>query len=308
MKNVIITGATSSIGIKLIEKLLKNDYSILAIVRPNSKNLNRIPIDEKISILEIEMNDIESLPNIVENDEYLVFYHLAWDGVRSPYRDDRVLQNSNYENTLKAYNCAFKLNCKVFVGAGSQAEYGICNGKIDERSIPNPNTEYGKAKLKSYEEINLLSLENNLSLKWARIFSTYGVNDYENTLIMSTLNKLLHNDEVMLTECKQMWDYINLSEVADILYLLGSVECENGLYNIASGESRVLSEFVYDMKEITNSKSMLNFGAVEYGQEGIVGFEPSVEKVKRNLNWENKISFKKGIENLIQEIKKGDLK
>ena len=50
MKRAIITGATGMIGIALINRLLKEDIEITAVVRPNSKRAGRIPKNSKIKI------------------------------------------------------------------------------------------------------------------------------------------------------------------------------------------------------------------------------------------------------------------
>lgn len=303
MKNAIITGATSSIGVQLIKALLKDDFKVVAVVRPNSKNSSRLPLDDKVKVVELDMDEIQLLVNNVEKTGYDVFYHLAWEGVRVPYRDDVDLQLANYNNTVKAFEVANELNCKVFIGAGSQAEYGRCIGKITEESEANPFSEYGKQKLHAYTTLSEVASKLDIRFKWVRIFSAYGIYDYENTLIMSTIKKMLNDEDVELTECSQNWDYISLAEVANILHLLATKECEDGVYNIASGQSKMLKEFVYDMKEISNSKSELKFGAIKYGSEGVVSFEPVVDKLTKNLNWKNELSFEKGIAELIDFIK-----
>ena len=155
-----------------------------------------------------------------------VFYHLAWEGVRVPYRDDAILQNKNYKCAIKAMKAAKKLGCDTFIGAGSQAEYGICIGKIDENYHAKPSTEYGKSKLKAYETLKVIAKENNMKFIWTRIFSVYGVYDYEGTLVMSSLNKMKKNESIQLTQCTQNWDFIYVEDVARIMYLLANTSCD----------------------------------------------------------------------------------
>lgn len=42
MKKIVITGATSFIGVHLIKEWIKSNCEIYAIVRPNSSNIGRI--------------------------------------------------------------------------------------------------------------------------------------------------------------------------------------------------------------------------------------------------------------------------
>lgn len=269
MKNVVITGATSFIGVHLINECIKNNCNIFAVVRPHSKNLARIPDHKLVNVIELDKNEIEKITDKVSNRKIDMFYHLAWEGTRVPYRDDPKIQENNYLCAIKAINAAKVLGCNTFIGTGSQAEYGLCSGKVDENYPKNPHTEYGKYKLKAYDELMKIAQKNNMKYIWIRIFSAYGVLDYENTLIMSCLKKMVNNEPIPMTECIQKWNYINVEDVAKILYLFSEKDCENGAYNIASDDYRQLSEFVKEMKKICNSKSQLQFGAIPYNSEGI---------------------------------------
>jgi len=300
MKNVVLTGATSFIGVHIIKEYLQNNCVVIAVVRPNSKNLNRLPKSNLLTVVEIGMEEIERLIEKMEDKKIDIFYHLAWDGVRVPYRDDAILQNKNYEFAINAMKVAKKLGCDTFIGSGSQAEYGKCIGKIDENYHASPVNEYGKAKLKAYETLNLMAKENNIKFIWTRIFSVYGVYDYEGTLVMSALDKMKRNESIPLTECIQNWNFIYVEDVARIMYLLANTFCTDGVYNIASEENRQLKDFVLNMKEICKSTSELKFGAVPYNSEGFISFEPVIEKLKENLEWSCRVKFDEGIKKILR--------
>lgn len=300
MKTIIVTGATSFIGVHLIKEYLNHDCKVIAVVRPNSRNLNRLPKSKNLQIIESDMEKIETIKEKVKDIKLDVFYHLAWEGARVPYRDDANLQKNNYECAIKAMNVAKELGGSIFIGSGSQAEYGKCIGKIDESYPTNPTTEYGKAKLKAYETLKKMAKESNIKFIWTRIFSVYGIYDYSGTLVMSALNKMKKNENILLTECIQNWDFIYVEDAARIMYLLANTECVDGVYNIASGESRKLKEFVMEMKEIVGSDSELQFGVVPYNSEGVVSFEPVIDKLRTNLKYSYQISFNEGIKKILK--------
>ncbi|HEY8892443.1 MAG TPA: NAD-dependent epimerase/dehydratase family protein [Clostridium sp.] len=302
MKNVVITGATSFIGVHIIKEYLKNNCNVIAVVRPNSKKINRLPESNHLTIIETGMEKIEDIIGVMTNKKVDIFYHLAWEGARIPYRDDVILQNKNYQYAIKAMEVAKELGCNIFIGAGSQAEYGKCVGKIDELYESRPTTEYGKAKLRAYETLKIMARENNMKFIWTRIFSVYGVYDYQGTLVMSALNKMKRNESIPLTQCVQSWDFIYVEDVAKTMYLLANTSCNDGLYNIASGTSRQLKDFVIDMKDICKSTSELQFGAIPYNKEGVISFEPIIDKLKKNLVWSCSVKFDEGIKKILKFI------
>lgn len=300
MKTIVITGATSFIGVHIIKEYLENNYKVIAVVRPNSSNLNRLPKNSNLIIIESEMEKIHRITSELNDIKADIFYHLAWEGARVPHRDDSILQNNNFQCSVKAMNAAKLLGCSIFIGAGSQAEYGKCIGEITEDYPTNPNTEYGKAKLKAYETLKDIAYKNEMKFIWTRIFSVYGVYDYQGTLVMSALNKMIKNENIKLTQCIQDWDFIYVEDVAKIMYLLANTECQDGIYNIASGKTNTLKEFVIEMKEITKSNSELQFGAIPYNSEGVVSFKPVIDKLRKNLNYTCQVNFKNGIKKVVE--------
>ena len=147
MKKAVITGATGMIGITLINYLLEKNISVLAIIRENSSNKLKLPQNKNLKIVECNLNNLNNLD--VEECDYDVFYHFAWDGTFGDDRNNLYKQNLNIKYTLDAVELANKLGCKTFIGAGSQAEYGRVNGIISSNTPTNPENEYGIAKLEA---------------------------------------------------------------------------------------------------------------------------------------------------------------
>jgi nucleoside-diphosphate-sugar epimerase len=246
------------------------------------------------------MEEYDRIPELIDSAE--CFFHLAWEGARVPYRDDRSMQKNNYDCTLKAYEAAKKLGCRLFLGSGSQAEYGSTTGLVDENYPCNPKTEYGKQKLNSYRELQKRAAKDGVKLIWTRIFSLYGPYDYPGTLVMTSIDKMLKDESIEMTEGTQLWDYLYVSDAAAAMVLLSEKDCESGVYNIASGEYKPLRTYIEEMKEILNSKSDLRFGVIPYGINGPVNLTPNSAKVKM-LGWKPNVSFNEGINSIVRCIK-----
>jgi len=144
MKKVVITGATGMIGKTLIDYLLKKDIKVLAIIRENSSRKKNLQKNKNLKIIECNLENLNKL-NI--EDTYDTFFHLAWDGTFGEARNNLYVQNLNIKYTLDAVELARRFDCKTFIGAGSQAEYGRVDGIITENTNTNPENGYGIAKL-----------------------------------------------------------------------------------------------------------------------------------------------------------------
>lgn len=302
MKKVLITGATSFIGRHLIKNLL-DEYQIIAVVRPKSSKIAMLPKSPNLIKIELDMNEYNRISEeIHENID--VFIHLAWDGTRGKERNDTNLQEKNYFRSMMALKCAVKLNTKTFISAGSQAEYGLWNKeyKLSEKEIAKPSTEYGKFKLNFYEQASKICKENTIRFIEPRFFSLYGPDDFEGTMVISTLKKMLLGEECNLTEGIQKWDFLYIEDaVCGLRKLIENTEA-HGIYNFGYGESHQLKEYIQKMYEITKSNSKLKWGTIPYPKTGIVHVNPSVDKLK-HLGWAPKISFEKGIQEIITFFK-----
>lgn len=258
----VITGATSFIGLELIDYLLAHNHSVVAVCRQDSKGLSFIP--HGVEIVASKMCDYGRLCDAIPKAD--VFVNLAWGGTGHDGRDVVDIQNENITYTIAAMHAADKMECKVFVEAGSQAEYGATTEPQTEDSNCNPFSEYGKAKLKVKQELFNLSEQLDINYIHLRIFSLFGEKDHPWTLIMSAVDKMLKNEQLDLSPCTQNWNFLYVKDAVRMITIL----CENAVdnisfkhevYNIASDDTRQLKEFVERIKFLTGSSSILNYGA-----------------------------------------------
>lgn len=293
MLSVVITGATSFIGVHLIEEWLKRECVIHAVVRPGSRNMARLPRSEVIKTIELDFENYDQLPGRVGRAD--VFYHLAWDGARGQARSDAALQERSHRCAVSAMTAAHQLGASLFVGCGSQAEYGVKDGIVTETSPCNPTTEYGRAKLKTAERLRAMAEEYRMRFVWLRIFSLYGQHDYEASLIMTCLDKMRKNEPVALTQCVQDWDYLYVKDAVEAMVKLFDAECASGIYNLASGDIRPMKAFVEDMRSALGTRSEILYGAVPYPPEGPVNLRPGIRKITDALHWKAQTAFIDGI-------------
>lgn len=298
----VITGATSFIGLELTEYLLANGHSVFAVCRPNSKGLSSIP--DGVEIVTSEMADYSNLHNEITQAD--VFINLAWGGTGHDGRNVVNVQKENIAYTTAAFFASEKMGCKVFLEAGSQAEYGSTIEPQSEESPCNPFSEYGKAKLQVKEELFKLSEQMDMKYIHLRIFSMFGENDHPWTLVMSAIDKMLRNEKVDLSPCTQNWNFIYIKDAIRIITTLCEQAVENPdfkheVYNIASEDTRVLKGFVVRMKELTNSTSELNFGAMK--PANLVSLQPDMRKTKNVVGRISNYSFDDVIK-IIVETKK----
>ena len=115
---IAITGATSMIGVATIKQCIYKNISVLAFVRKNSANINRLPDSPLVKVVECDLSEmVDYIPNRLSAN---VFIHFGWAFTDKIGRNDVSKQVQNVQYTIDAVHLAKRLGCKKFIGAGSQ--------------------------------------------------------------------------------------------------------------------------------------------------------------------------------------------
>lgn len=301
MKRVVITGATGAIGMALINKCINEGVEVLILCHKNSKRLDRIPIHPLVKIEFCNLSDFCNF-SLQEEKEYDVFYHLAWEATIGAGREDVYAQLKNIEYSIDAVKLAKRFGCRTFIGAGSQAEYGIVNEKLSDSTPVNPQTCYGIAKFCAGKMTRKECEKNGMNHIWTRILSVYGPYDGENTMIMSTINLLLMGEKPHLTKCEQKWDYLYSEDAAEYLYLLGSKGINGKTYVIGSGQSRPLYDYVHELKNVINPELHLGIGDLPYSDNQVMYLCANIDELQRDTGFIPSTNFTDGIKKTIKWV------
>lgn len=295
---VVVTGATSMIGTALIKECIRNHDEVLAIVRAGTPRLDRLPDSPNISICYAELSSLDSIDG--DGREYDVFYHLAWTHTTRDDRDDVNAALENVQCTLDAVRLAHRLGCRRFVGAGSQAEFGICHERMTAETVPNPVTAYGIAKHAADLFSKKLCDQLGITQIWVRILSVYGIHDNRNTLISYALRSFENQETAAFSSCRQTWNYLYEDDAGVMLHRLGVNTVEGGHYLIANDVSRPLREYVEDIISFYPG-AHYEFAREDASQ--VVSLDADISKTIHVTGYAPQISFHDGISRIVQSIK-----
>ena len=301
MKRAVITGCTGMLGLALIRKLLNEGYEVVAVVRPDSARSENIPEDDRITKVELALDEIDKLPSVLDLfdiNEAEMFFHFAWGGTSGASRNDMDLQNKNIEAALKAVDAAHELGCKVFLGAGSQAEYGrVPEGTKLAGSTPcNPENGYGIAKYAAGKMTRIKAQSFGMKHIWVRILSTYGEFDGVHTMVMSLIRDFSEGKRAACTKGEQMWDYLYCDDAADAFFLAATKGVDGKVYPVGSGQVRPLAEYIKDIRDVTAPSLDIGFGEVDYYPGQVMYLCADLTELQNDTGFAPKTEFKVGVE------------
>lgn len=302
MNKVIITGATGLIGLALIKECLKKKVEVYAIVRPNSKRIDVFPKSDLIHVVECDLNNLSILEELI-SEKCDVFYHFGWGHTGAAKDLDIKYQTENIDFTLDAVRVSAKLGCHLFVGAGSQAEYGPLDvDKISPLSPTNPRIPYGVCKLASGKLAEIECVRLNIKCVWVRIFSVYGINDKKDMLMGTIIQKMNVGEHISMTQGIQQWDYLYCSDAGRAFYLIGDKCSHNAVYCLGSGQKRPLKEYIEIISQKLNYSNKIGFGEIPYTKSSVMNLCADITDLTNDVGFIPKVDFETGIDEYIKYI------
>lgn len=303
INNAVLTGATGILGIALIKKLVAEHVDVYVICHPGSPRNKNIPQGNGIHLIDCDLSNLGNLPELI-HESVDVFFHFGWLGTANPLnRMDMRLQLKNIQYSLDAVDVARMLKCKVFIGAGSQAEYGKIDDVIHPDSPANPISGYGMAKLCAGAMTRALCKKYGIRHIWPRIVSTYGMHERGHTLISTVIDKLLDGEKPALTKGEQVWDYLYAGDAADAFYDMALRGKDGAVYVLGSGKTRTLRQFMEAIRDAIDPTLPLGIGEVPYYPDQAMHLEADISNLQADTGWKPETPFEKGIRLVIEDKK-----
>lgn len=285
---ILITGGTGYLGGKIASSLADQGHKIAFLVR-NSSNLSRLPILRTNSEIGKYSSDAE-IREFVEKIEPQVIMHAACCYGRSNESCQEII-NSNIGLGVSLLDSLTKLNNAVsFVNITTSLPAEINFYALTK----NEFTNFGKWFCEnSQNKLNFLNIVCE---------HFYGEGEQDEKFIPSIIKKCLDNAEyIELTLGEQKRDFIYIDDLVNgLLLILSNLDqfTQFQSLEIGSGKPLKIRDVVEKIHILTNSKSILRFGAIPYRLNEIMESKVNLTQLK-TLGWSPKIDFDTGIQKIL---------
>ena len=290
-KRILLTGVTGFLGSHLAKAILAAGYDVIALKRKSS-SLRRVEsIVSGIVYVDIEAMDFERL--FLDYGKIDVIIHTA------------TCYGRNNESVSEVFSANTEFPLRL-LDAGSRAGVEL---------FLNTDTILDKY-------LNLYALSKNQLLQWGRFFSKqgnirfvnirlehfYGPNDEATKFSAHVINSCLNNiPELKLTAGEQKRDFIYIDDVISAYMVLldgiGRSESTFVEFDVGSGNSVSIREFVEAVHRLTASQTHLAFGAIPYRDGEVMHSEADTSKLTE-LGWHCQYDIKAGLNKLIEQERK----
>lgn|GEM_PF-2484459 len=255
--HALIVGGLGFLGSSLCQSLERRGWKVTCASRHAGQAADGMYMD---------ITDYPSVCDALEQSAADTLINLASYGVQYHEEDTEAMAEINAAGPrLLAKAAVDSGQIKRFFHAGSCFEYGHHSGLITEASEVRPTASYGFYKSKGTEAV-LTELSGRIPHMVGRLFSLWGEHEASGRFMSTIFNAALNGQEVALTGCDQLRDYIHVADAAELIAMLLTHRDfgRDPLINIASGDHRSLRDYATAINNAMGNAATLNFGAVPY--------------------------------------------
>lgn len=138
-----------------------------------------------------------------------------------------------------------------------------------------------------------------------RIFSIYGRYDRKESMIMTTVGKLLRNEYCRFTPSKQSWYYLYEDGAGRAFCLAAKEINESRVYCLASGTSMPLREYISAIRNVVAPNAKIGIGEIPYLAHPVMHLRADISDLQRETGWTPQITFEEGVKNVCEYLQRG---
>ena len=292
---ILITGGTGFIGYHLAKKCLDLNWSVDSISTKSPPLKRKL---KKVNYLKIDISKKRKLIKNLKND-YDFVVNLA--GYVDHSKKNKTMK-SHFNGCKNLANFFLNKNLKKFVQIGSSIEYGKSKSpqKENKKNLRETYSTYGNAKLFSTKFLLELKKKYNFPITILRLYLVYGPKQDVNRLIPFTIINALKKVKFNCSAGRQFRDFIYIDDlVSAIVKTLKSKKTNGEIINIGSGNPTNVKKLILKICKLAKGGKP-QFGKVLLRKDEILKLYPSLNKVKKILNWQAQVNLDKGLKKTIK--------
>jgi UDP-glucose 4-epimerase len=296
---ILVTGGAGFIGSHLTDKLLLDGHRVIVIdncICGSKKNLKNHP---NLTFYQKDIRNLKDIePHFINVD--WVFHLAALADIVPSIENPREYFETNVDGTFNVLECAKKYNVKRFIYSASSSCYGLPDSfPTKEEAKIAPEYPYALTKYMGEELVLHFAKVYGLPTLSLRFFNVYGPRaktsgTYGAVMGVFLAQKLKGKPFTVVGDGKQTRDFTYVTDIVDALITAANTPLKGEVFNVGSGGHYSINDLVEHLK-----------GDVCYipkrpGEPDCTFAD--ISKIKEKLSWIPKVSFKEGIELLLQEI------
>ncbi len=289
-KNILLTGATGFIGSQVLSRLIEDNYNVVALLRPTS-NTWRIEHLKGTYVAFTILDANMGFDDVFEKNNIDTIIHTATEyGRTTPLSS---ILNGNVIFPIKLIEAGLKYKLKRFINTDTFLCKDTYHGTYLKYYAES------KSMIKKY----LIDYSTQIQVDSLMLEHPYGEHDAEGKFVTMLIKSFLQNKkEIDFTSGNQKRDFIYVADVVEayLKVLQKEILPTPGFdeYEVGTGSSITVREFVERVAKVFKSNTILNFGALPGRQGEMPDSFADISKLKE-LGWEPHFNIESAMQRIM---------
>jgi UDP-glucose 4-epimerase len=303
----LVTGGAGFVGSAIVDQLLEAGVAEVRVLdnftRGNIGNLAQALERGGVIVTEGDVSDRELVDNLIQGTDYV--FHQAALRITRCAEAPREAVDVLIGGTLNVLDSATRHRVKKVVAASSASVYGEPSYlPIDEIHPFNNRTLYGAGKIAGEQMLRAYYTTSGLPYVALRYFNVYGPRMDITGVYTEVLVRWLDAIEsgkppLIFGDGSQSMDFVFVEDVARANLLAAQSEVTDDVFNVGTGVQTSLNELCDLLMRLTDSKLRPEHREART-VANVQSRRAAVEKAKRELGFEARVSLEQGLQDLIR--------
>lgn len=309
IKKILILGGNGFIGSHLVDALVENGYAVRIFDKPNTLFLGNTQTSKIETYYGDFSNEADLAAALIECD---ICFHLISTVIPASSNSDPIFDiETNLSASVKFLNQAVKSGLKkiIFLSSGGTVYGAPSQLPIEEDHPTNPLCSYGITKLAIEKYLYLYNQLHGLDYCILRLANPFGERQRTQNsqgAVAVFLGKALRNEIIEIWgDGSIVRDYIHISDAISAMLKAITYTGSERIFNIGSGKGININQLLETLTMVTGNTIKLTYKPAR--KFDVPTNLLSIERAKKVLNWQSKVSFIEGIRKMTQWLQQNNI-
>ncbi|HEX8433767.1 NAD-dependent epimerase/dehydratase family protein [Archangium sp.] len=302
-KRVVVTGGSGFIGSHLVKRLLEQGAKVAVTLRYGNVMKNERLREEwtRIKVIEADLRNRGALEEVAKFDPQVVFHLAAYNHVGESFRQVEECFDVNAKGTANLLDVV--PGTESFIYMSTSEVYGHQAGvPFVETMNPEPISPYAITKYSGELYCRMKQrMKGSGRIVVLRPFNAYGPYQSSKAIIPELIINCLKGKPIRTTKGEQTREFNYVGNLVD--GLLAAAEDKStieGPVNLASGEEVAIRDLVKKIAALTDTKSSIEIGALEYRPTEIWRMFADSSRARSLFGWTPQVSLDEGLKRTVE--------
>ncbi|HSX18664.1 MAG TPA: NAD-dependent epimerase/dehydratase family protein [Candidatus Saccharimonadales bacterium] len=306
----LVTGGAGFIGSEMVRQLLNKGYPVRVADNLSKKDAS---VDSRVEFLKLDLTNHQEAEKAFQGIDICINAAAKIGGIGYFHKFPATILSENN----KIYSCTFeaavkaKIKRMVYISSSMVFESATTFPSKEEDiiKIPPPISAYGFSKLSGEWYCHSFWDQYKLPFSICRPFNAYGINEFPERevgyahVIPDLVRKIMTGQYPLelLGDGQQTRCFTHVKDIADgVITVALHKNAQNEDFNVGSDVEIKMIDLAKKIWEIMEVDKPFKVKYVKGFQYDIRRRVPNISKMKKLINWEQKVKFEDGLKEVVQ--------